>query len=299
MNSKRRRALLNRFGEFGFSLGQRLFAKRDVAVAERRGMLFGELAFRLLKSRRERTISNLALAFPEWSDQERHETARGVFRHFGLVAADFMRTPLRSNEEVLQNVEIEGLEHFNAALALDKGIICCTAHFGNWERFGQWMVATGYPISVVARDANQGGVQERVLKIREQAGLSVLSRGDSARPILTALNKHKGMIGILPDQNSEESFVPFFGKPCGTVLGPAVIHRRTGAPLLPSYCARVGVGKYKIILLEPIDLENKIQDPKETMALLNAALESVIRRYPDQWLWMHDRWKEARRRNLL
>ena len=292
------KTLVNRFGLYAFGVGQKVFLRKDVTVAERRGELFGDLAFRLLKSRRLRTIANLELAYPEWSDQKRQETARRVFRHFGLVTADFMRTPLRSNEELLANMEVEGFEHYETAAAVGKGIIACTAHLGNWERFGHWLIATGRQISVVARDANQGEIQNRVSKIRDMTGVTVLSRGDSARPILVKL-KRKEIVGILPDQNSDESYVPFFGKQCGTVLGPAVLHQRTGAVLLPSYCVRVGPGRYKVVIREPIDISNTIHEPAEIMKQLNAVLESVIREYPEQWLWMHDRWKNARNKNLL
>jgi len=296
--SKWQKVLLDRVGLYAFGAGQRMFLKQDVAVAERRGELFGELAFRVLKSRRRRAISNLELAFPEWSDAKRDEVARKVFRHFGLITADFLRTPLRTNEELLAATEVVGMEHYEKAAAVGKGIIACTAHLGNWERFGHWMIATGGNISVVARDANQGAIQDRVSKIREMTGLTVLSRGDSARPILVKLRR-KEIIGLLPDQNSDESFVPFFGKPCGTVLGPAVLHQRTGAPLLPAYCVRTGPGKYKVILLEPIDIDNTNKSAEEIMAEVNAVLESVIREYPEQWLWLHDRWKNARKKNLL
>jgi KDO2-lipid IV(A) lauroyltransferase len=296
--SNLRRTFLDRFGAVAFGAGQRFFLKKDVVVAERRGEMFGELAFRVLKSRRMRTISNLQLAFPEWSDQKRFDVARGVFRHFGLITADFLRTPLRTADELLQNMEVEGLEFYEEAKSLDKGIIACTGHLGNWERFGHWMIVSGRKISVVARDANQGAVQERVSKIREMTGLTVLSRGDSARPILQKLRK-KEVIGILADQNSDDCYVPFFGKPCGTVLGPAVLHQRTGAALLPSFCVRTGPGRYKVVIRAPVDLANVEESPEKIMTELNAALESVIREYPEQWLWMHDRWKYARRKNLL
>jgi len=294
--SNRQKALVDRFGLYAFGLGQKIFLKQDITVAERRGQFIGDLAFRVLRSRRQRAISNLQLAYPEWSDAKRNEVARGVFRHFGLITADFMRTPLRTKEELLANMEIEGFEHYEAAAAIGKGIIACTAHLGNWERFGHWLIATGRQISVVARDANQGEIQDRVAKIRDLTGVIVLSRGDSARPILVKL-KRKEIVGILPDQNSEESFAPFFGKPAGTVLGPAVLHMRTGAVLLPAYCVRVGPGKYRVVLREPIDIDNSMANAEEIMA--NAVLESVIREYPDQWLWLHDRWKSARKRNLL
>jgi len=292
------KTLVNRFGLAAFGAGQKIFLKQDVGVAERRGEMLGNILFRALKSRRARTISNLTLAFPDWSEEQKANVARKMFRHFGLVIADFMRTPLRTNEELLANMEVVGFENYETAAAAGKGIIACTAHLGNWERFGHWLTATGRSISVVARDANQGDIQARVSKIRDLTGVTVLSRGDSARPILSKLKK-KEIIGILCDQNSDESYVPFFGKPCGTVLGPAVLHQRTGAVLLPTYCIRTGRGKYKVIIKEPIDLERTIESADEVMAQLNAVLESVIREYPEQWLWMHDRWKNARKKNLL
>lgn len=290
--------MADRLGLYAFGLGQKVFLKKDVTVAERRGQMLGDVAFRLFKSRRNRAISNLELAFPEWTPEQRLATTRKVFRHFGVVTADFMRTPLRTAEELLDNMEIEGMEHYETAVAHDKGILAITAHLGNWERFGHWLVTTGRPIAVVARDANQGSVQDRVSQIRNMTGMTVLSRGDSVRPILSML-KRKEIVGILPDQNSEESFEPFFGKPAGTVLGPAVLHQRTGAVLLPSYCVRVGPGKYKVIVKEPVDIDNKMESVEEITSHLNLVLESVIRQYPEQWLWLHDRWKSARKRNLL
>ena len=296
--STRQKSLINKVALTAFGFGQKVFLKRDVTVAERRGEFIGELAFRLISSRRKKTIANLKLAFPEWTDQKCYETARKTFRHFGLITADFMRTPLRSNQELLDNMEIVGFEHFEAAEAVGKGVIACTAHLGNWERFGHWVTASGRHIAVVARDANQGEIQDRVSKLRDLTGITVLSRGDSARPILSKLRK-KEIIGILPDQNSDESFSPFFGKPAGTVLGPAVLHQRTGAVLLPAYCVRIGPGKYRIVLKEPVDIENTMESPEAIMGQLNLVLESVIREYPEQWLWLHDRWKSAHRLNLF
>ncbi len=296
--SNRRKELANKLGLMAFGFGQKIFLTQDVTVAERRGQMIGNLAFNIMKKRREKTIANLRFAFPDWSEDKCQVTAKNVFRHFGLVTADFMRTPLRTNTELLENMEVENFHFYEQAVAVDKGIIACTAHLGNWERFGHWLIATGRQISVVARDANQGEIQDRVQKIRDLTGVSVLSRGDSARPILVKL-KRKEIVGILPDQNSDESFTPFFGHLAGTVLGPAVLHQRTGAVLLPSYCIRVGPGKYKVVLKEPVDLANEMKSPEEIMAKLNLVLEEVIRDYPDQWLWMHDRWKSARKRNLL
>jgi Kdo2-lipid IVA lauroyltransferase/acyltransferase len=169
---------------------------------------------------------------------------------------------------------------------------------GNWERFAQWTVAIGRPLTVVARDANQEGVQLQVLRIRESVGVEVLSRGNTARQALVRLRKN-GRIGILADQNSGDCFVPFFGRPCGTATGPAVLHRRTGAPILPCYCVRLDYDRYRVIGLPLIDPKNEIDDVAELTAKMNCVLESMVRQYPTQWLWMHDRWKSARLKGLL
>jgi len=292
------KALLNRLGNALFGRLQSSFERKSVEKAERSGARFGDLIYKLDRKHRERTIANLELAFPDWSDARRAEVTREVFRHFGRVAGDFLRSSIRSNEEVLATTEVIGIEHFEHAERIGKGVIAVTAHFGNWERFGHWCTAMGRHISVVARDANDDDTQALVAALRQKSGISVLSRGNSARQVLACLRKGE-IVGLLPDQNSQECFVPFFGHTCGTVLGPAVLHQRTGAALLPAYCVRIAPGRYRVILLPLVDPERAEKDPVAVTAQLNLALESVIRDYPDQYLWMHDRWKSARLRGLL
>ncbi len=296
--SARRQVLLDSLGVFALARFQKVFMKPDMAVVERKGRKLGDLVYKLDKRRRALTMRNLELAFPEMDASTREQTARDVFRHWGMVAADFLRTPLRSDEELLANMEVEGIEHYESVAHLEHGMIAVTAHFGNFERFGHWCTTMGHPITVVARAANQGGVQERIAQIRARTGMEVLTRGDSARTVISKLRKNE-LIGLLPDQNSNESFIPFFGHPAGTVLGPAKLHQRTGAAILPAYCARVGVGKFKVIILPPIDPGNEEKDAEGIMAQYNEGLESVVRRYPDQYLWLHDRWKAARRKGLV
>jgi KDO2-lipid IV(A) lauroyltransferase len=296
--SEKNKRFLNSLVLWAFDRGQKFFLTKDVAIAERRGARLGMLFYRLDKKHRERTYANLELAFPEWTQEKRHQVAQGVFRHYGLVMGDFLRTPIRTKDEVLETAEIEGFDHFLNAESVGKGVLVVTGHFGNFERFGHYCTATGRHIAVVARDANQGEIQDRIAAVRANTGVEFISRGEAARPIMVKLRR-KELVGLLPDQNTDESFLPFFGKPCGTVLGPAVLHQRTGAPILPAFCARTGVGRYKIIVKEPIDLENTETDREVLMTSVNAVLESVIREYPEQWLWMHDRWKSARQRGLL
>lgn len=296
--SRKKSEAIDRLSGFAFGVGQRLFLHRDIGKVERRGERLGLIAYRLDKKHRLRTLSNLEIAFPEWPAAQVEATARGVFKHFGLATADFLRTPMRTDDEVVANMEVDGMEHWEAAQPKGNGTIACTAHFGNFERFGQWANAIGRPITVVAREANQGAIQARMEQMRQQAGIDFMGRGDAVRPLLKKLREN-AVIGLLPDQNSDESFLPFFGKPCGTVLGPAVLHIRTKAVMQPAFCARIGIGKYRVILREPIDQENTESIAERLMAQYNAHLESVVREFPEQYLWMHDRWKSARQRGLL
>ena len=260
-------------------------------------MRLGEFWFRVDAKRRKRAIDNVKLAFPEWDEAKRTATVRAACHHFGIVAADFMRSSFRTNEELVASVSVPDYEPYETARALDRGIIAVPPHYGNWERFGHWLLATDRMITVVARDADQGSLNEAVNALRRKNGMGVVARGDSAREILRLLRR-KEMVGLLPDQNSRECFVPFFGHPAGTVLGPAVISIRTGAPILPCACVRVGVGRYEVIFEPPLTAREG-ETPEELTARMNLELEALIRRYPEQYLWMHDRWKAARRRGMV
>jgi len=292
------RFFVTRFGEPLFVRYQARFERMDQIQAEKAGERLGRIHYAIDRKHRLRTLSNLAMALPEIDPRRRALIAKGVFMHFGRIGGDFLRSPIRKFDEVTSNMAVDGFEHVEAAEARGKGIIALTGHFGNWERYAQYMVARGRKLSVIARDANQEGVQARVQAIREAAGVEVLSRGNSARHSLIKLRKNE-MIGILADQNSYDCFVPFFGKMAGTVNGPAVLHQRTGATLLPMFCIWEDYGKYRVVVHPPVDPENTETDATQITAELNLALESIVRQYPEQWLWMHDRWKNSRREGLL
>lgn len=265
---------------------------------ERFGERFGDAAFQFSKRRRARATSNLEMAMPELSATERHTIVRQMFRHFGRVAGDFLRSPLRDSEELLASVEVNGIETLMDSVALGRGVIVVSGHFGNWERLGHWFAAAGFPMTLVVRDANDSEMSDRVNEIRKSTGVDVLSRGNAARGILSKLRAGE-IVGILADQNCDENFIPFFGKLCGTVAGPAVIAERTQSPILPVFCTYVGIGRYRIDIGQPIEPVPGFERQEGTMRAVNNALEQAIRQRPEQWLWMHDRWKSARRRGLL
>lgn len=287
-----------RLATWAFKRLQAWMIKKTPIEAEESGAKLGRLAFKLSKKHRERGLENIRRAFPEMTPEQQLETTKGVLEHFGRVMADFVRAPVRTSEEVLASIEAEGVEHLENAMAAGKGVILIGGHFGNWERLAHWVSAKGYVVSVVARDANDPEMNQLVIGLREAAGVTVISRGDSIGPIMELLGRNE-MIGLLPDQNSEEIFVPFFGVPCGTVKGPAVISRRTGAPCIPIYCPRVGPDRYKMIIEPPLQPEEGFGTVEGLTRAVNHSLENIIRRYPDQYLWIHNRWKSAKKRGLV
>ena len=293
-----RRRILNSVAGTLFRGAERYFQKGTDADCERRGAKLGMLFYRLDRKHRERTYSNLRFAFPEWDEAKVDETAKNVFRHFGMVAGDFLRSSIRTNEDVLPSAELIGTEHLDVALRQETGVLAITGHFGNWERIAHWGTASGYPMTVVARPVDDDGLEAKLNAIREKAGVKVVTRGNAVRSMIAELRQNR-VVAVLPDQNSDECFVPFFGHPTGTVMGPAVLHLRTGAALLPAFGVRTGVGKYQIILQPCINVDRSETDPEAITTQVNAAIEAIVRQYPEQYLWMHDRWKSARRAGLL
>lgn len=296
---KLRRRLVGKFSNLLIGGFERWMHGKTAEQAERAGKKLGRTLYRVSKKHRNRALDNLKLAYPNMPESERKELAIKVFEHFGMVATDFMRASTRTDEEVVAHMEVEGREIVDRVLAEGKGMLVVTAHFGNWERFAQFARTQGKEIFAVARDLDDAQAHADVNRLRELTGLTVISRGNAARTMISLLRENK-IVALLPDQNCSESFLPFFGLPTGTVLGPATISVRTGAPLVPAFCARLGPGRYKTIVwppLEPVpDIENRIEALSRAM---NDAIERVIRMYPDQWLWFHDRWKSARRRGLV
>lgn len=298
--STRKNPLLDSLGASAFTGFERYFLrKKSSEDAERAGEKLGRMLYRvpILKKQRTRAMANLTMAFPDWSEQKREEVARGVFVNLGRVAGDFLHSTARSQEETLASMKPEGLEFVEAAKAMEKGIIAVTGHFGNWERCAHWFGCFFGKVTVVARDANDEVMQEHVARIRARPGVHIVSRGRSTRTLIESLRANE-VLGIMPDQNSSESFLPFFNKPCGTVLGPSKLQKLTGAPILPTFAARVGPCSYRLMFKPPI-LPLPGETPEGVMARVNLVLEETIREYPDQWLWIHDRWKSARQGGLL
>ncbi|MDE2127821.1 MAG: lysophospholipid acyltransferase family protein [Armatimonadetes bacterium] len=261
------------------------------------GRFVGQLVFTLLKRYRTVAISNLEMIYgDEMTAAERKGIAKSVFLNFGQSAAEFVKLPSLADETVSSLVDATGEEFFAEAYARHHGVLLISAHYGNWEWMARWLAIRGHKLTIVARKANDAAADRLLMRTRNGNGTAVVLRGNSVRTILTALKKNE-MVGLLPDQNSADVWVPFMGRLTGTADGPAVLHLRTGAPIVFAFCRRRTDGRFCIDVEPPLMVEptgDKARDVERVTAAINQRIEARVRAHPDQWLWLHDRWKASR-----
>ena len=261
------------------------------------GRAAGSTAFSLLAKERERTLQHLRWAFGhEKGAAEIRELGRRVFIHFGEVAMEIARFPKLTPQELAGWVEPgEGVSRIRQVLAGGKGAIILTAHFGNWELMGAFLRFTGLPGTVIGRKLYYDKFNEMIVRLREKVMLRTIYQEDSPREFLKVLKENE-MLGILADQDVdrfEGIFVPFFGRPAYTLTSPVKLALASGAPLVPTFLVREGE-RYRLIVEEPIQVEMKggrEETIREYTERWTRIVEEKIRQYPDQWVWMHRRWK--------
>ena len=264
----------------------------------RRALFIGMFRLFYYLSARQRfiTIHNLRRAFPEKSADEIITIARGVYRTLGIVAADFFDIPSLTKENVGDLVEVEGLEYLKKALEKDKGVLIFGAHFGNWELGAAAMPIMLKPLAVIYRPLDNSILDNLVLQVRSSTGNTPVRKDRAMLQMLRSL-KRNDILGILIDQNVawyEGVFVDFFGRPACTTNGLALLALRTKAPVIPAYVVRLESGKYRLVIKEEMQVIRTGGDDEDI--LINTqnftrVIEDTVRKYPDQWLWIHQRWK--------
>ena len=240
---------------------------------------------------------NLALALPECDGTTREGMLRRVYRHLGWQLAEFCHMAAYSAEEASRLIRYEGLTHYHDAKALGKGVLVLTGHLGAWELSSFYHSLMGYPMGMVIRRLDNPLVDDFVNRIRCLHGNRVLPKDDFARGLLEEM-RAGGTVGILMDTNMtppQGVFVPFFGVLACTASGLARVARKTGAAVLPGFLLwEPTEGRYVLHFGRQLNFcvtENLEADVLENTARCTATIESYVRRYPDQWLWMHRRWK--------
>jgi KDO2-lipid IV(A) lauroyltransferase len=266
-------------------------------LAFRFGGWVGIAMFWLMPRRRAIGFRNLDIAFgDELSVAEKTRILRLTFKNLGKSLAEVLHFPDMDREYILKKVAIIGQEHYLTAKKQEKGVIYLTAHIGNWEMAAHAQSAAGYPSHLVVRPLDNPYLDRLVTKRREMFGNTVLARRNGLRDILAALRK-KEAVGILMDQNTLQSrgiFVDFFGKPACTIPVIALLALRYHVPVLPAFLVRTGFDTHTLYFhgeVEIIRTGDTQNDIKANTARFNAIIEEFIRKYPDQWFWIHNRWK--------
>jgi len=293
---KVRSSLRNRAEETLFLLAARgiraLSRERADSIGRRAGLAFR----RLSASRRALVDRNLARALPELGPEERECLSRDVFAHFGRLAFDLVATVGEPAASILGRVEVSGEEHAKAAYASGRGVFFLTAHLGNWELAALITSLLGMPIKVVVRPLDNPLLDRHLRAFRESGGNTVVPKATAARELFRILRSGGG-VGILMDQHARTPDAvpsPFFGRPASTTTVVARLADRTGALVVPVFTNRIGPGRYRVEYGAPLDVETLSPPEREAGSLtarLNAITESLVRRAPDQWLWLHNRWR--------
>ena len=234
-------------------------------------------------------LRNLEFALPLLSLRERGHIVDGVFTSIGRILATFSRFPQIHAGNVGQWLRCEGIQHVHRAQEQGRGLVFATGHLGNWELSAFAFALMERPIYIVVRPLDNPLINSLVDRYRQSSGNRLIGKRDYARGILQALANNE-MIGILADQHVQDgTLVDFFGRPAATSAGIAKFAAKTGAAVIPGFALwSEAEGKYVLRFLPAVEI---IGDPQADTQRVQTAIEGVIRQYPDQWLWIHRRWK--------
>ncbi len=257
------------------------------------GSLIGALWFHVIRIRRRTVLENLAVALPS-RNADHLRIAKAAYRHFGMTAVEFLLMSRLPPRAVADAVRVEGMEHFLEALSRNRGAIVVTAHLGNFDLLAASRAAGGIPLAVVSRTLHRSGPNRFWMESRKKSGLAVFEDRGASRQILRHLKENKA-VALTVDQRTRPRrggvWLPFFGKPALTPTAPAKLSAASGAPIVPVYIVREGFMQHRAFvlpLLEPPprkDSEALLQTTKK----INEIVEAWIRRFPEQYMWLHRR----------
>src|SRR5207302_906968 len=266
-------------------------------LARAAGMGLGYLIYLAHPRLRRVGLRNLEIALPELPKTQRRKIIRKVFSGLGRQLAEFCRFPKYTKENVSEVIIYDGIENFEAARARGKGVLFLTAHIGGWEISSFMHSLHSHPMHIVARGLDNPYVDALVTRYRTLHGNTIFDKDDFARGLLAALRNGE-TVGILMDTNMtppQGVFVDFFGVPACTASGLARVALRTDAAVLPGFAIwDAKLGKYRLQMAPALALirtgDNEADIVANT-AMFNQVLETYIRKHPEQWLWVHRRWK--------
>ncbi len=259
----------------------------------------GRIAYVLASKRRKKIIAHLTLAYgEEKTDKEIKELAKKAVLNLTVCIADAIRLPVLVKDGTIDRiVTVENFHHFTDAVNRGKGSILMTGHYGNWELLGTWIVRQGYPIRVVAKKTYDPRMDKLIVDYRNQAGYANTVRGNAKQAVVEGLMAGE-TFGLLFDLDTRKRvkgvFVDFFGVPAHTVTAPVELATTLNVPITPVFIRLTPDYNYVVMCLEELKLVNT-GDPEADVItntqICSDVYEMMIRKYPEQWFWMHRRWR--------
>ena len=261
------------------------------------GSFIGKILYRVLKQRRQIALKNLKTAFAENTDEnERKRICIGCFVNFSKTIVEFLRFKKLNKENIWDEVTVYGAENIKETLAMGNGAIVFLPHFGNWEILSLvYGVLIPNQAKAIAFPLKYKRINSYIWNIREHLGLKLIPRKNAIRATMRAI-KAKEAVGFFSDQNAGDQgvFIDFFGKPASSARAPVTLALKTNTPIIFSLDIRQPDDTHHVHISPPLylepsdDIENDI---KTYTTILMNQLEDYIREYPEQWLWIHNRWK--------
>jgi KDO2-lipid IV(A) lauroyltransferase len=255
------------------------------------------LLLRLRPKLRKTAEFNVRLAFPEWTETQRRAVIEKMTRNLGWMVAEFARFPKYTKENIESVLVLDGHENFLEGYNRKKGVLYLTGHIGAWELSSYAHALYGFPLHYMARPLDNRPLDGLVNRYRGFSGNKPIFKNESARTVLRVL-KEAGTVGVLADQNTmpeEGIFVDFFGTPACTTTGIARVALHTDAAVVPGYAYwDENLRKYRLRFEPPVELVrtgDAERDVGENTQRFAKVIENIIRKYPEQWVWIHARWK--------
>ncbi|MBL7068435.1 MAG: mitochondrial fission ELM1 family protein [Candidatus Omnitrophica bacterium] len=268
------------------------------------GRVLGLFMYHFHPKRKRIAYANLKAAFSKEKEPcELKSILRRTYQNYGQNIIEMLRIPRVDSDYLKRFITLAGRANFDEAEAKKRGIILLTSHFGNWELASLKSAVEGYPIYVLARPQNLERLNNLLNSYREKLGCRVINRGMPSREMIRALRDNK-IVGILADQDVGKSgiFINLLGRPASHAIGPARLARDTNALILPIFIVREKGPKHLLYIEEPFAVSNtpdRNADIKEALEKHAGTLESYIKRYPDQWMWVYTRWKSTPKRRIV
>lgn len=260
------------------------------------GRRIGWLAFHVARRERKKAIANISIAFPEWSESQRVATIMAMFRHFGMSLFEIAWLPNMDVALRDRLTVVEGIEPLLELMDAGRGVVVFTAHCGNWEWMSYAIGLFGRPTTVLQRERSAPEMNRYITGLRARSGVRTIDRGSASagRELIQSLRRG-GILAFLIDQNirTENVKVPFFGRPAPTPIGPAKLAVRTESIVVDILIERLPDGRHRMKVGEPFAVSRN-DDPVELTERMTRVIEAQVRRVPEQWVWVHDRWRDRK-----